>query len=173
MKYILVLLTAFSFFMSDANAQKFGHINTSLLMDTLPETKTAMLEIETLTAEIQGQISAKEQTLVALQQEIQTMQQDQSIGQFTLQTKINEFQNLQQDLENLVQTGEATLAARQSELIQPINIMAKDAIDKVGEENGYTYIFDVAYGSVIYESGDDVMTLVLDKINMMRASSAE
>ncbi len=172
MKYIAILLTAFSFLMTDATAQKFGHINTTLLMDTLPETKAAMAEIEGLTTEIQTQISALEQKLVALQQEIQALQQDPNIGQFTIQAKYTEFQNLQQDLENLVQTGEQTLAARQAELIKPINEMAKEAIDMVGEENGYTYIFDLAYGSVIYESGDDVMALVLAKIDTIRSASA-
>lgn len=171
MKYILVLLTAFSFAMTDANAQKFGHINTALLIDTLEETKAAYLEIEDLTKQIQDQITAKENALVAKETEI-TEAQARGEGEFTLRSMYNDFQTLQQSYENLVRTGEQTLQARQAELIAPINEMAREAIKQVGEENGYTYIFDLATGGVIFESGDDVMALVLAKIDELRAQAA-
>ncbi len=41
------------------------------------------------------------------------------------------------------------------------------AIKEVGEENGFTYIFDLQTGGIIYEGGgEDVMPLVLTKLGM-------
>jgi outer membrane protein len=52
-------------------------------------------------------------------------------------------------------------------LLQPLLDKAKNAINAVARENGYTYIFDVGTGAVLfYEKGDNILPLVKAKLGL-------
>jgi outer membrane protein len=43
----------------------------------------------------------------------------------------------------------------------------KNAISEVGKENGYTYIFDVGTGAVVFfDNGDNILPLVKKKLGI-------
>jgi len=42
----------------------------------------------------------------------------------------------------------------------------QEAINEVGSENGYTYIFDTSSGATVYTGGEDVGGLVRAKLSM-------
>ena len=70
-------------------------------------------------------------------------------------------------LEENRQNAEKRLEARQEELLKPIVDRAKKAIEEVGKENGYTYIFDAGVGAVLYsQDSDDIMPLVKKKLGL-------
>ena len=54
----------------------------------------------------------------------------------------------------------------QQQLLEPVNKKIHDAIQSVGAENNYTYVFDVA--SVVYVSptADDITQLVKTKLGI-------
>ena len=59
------------------------------------------------------------------------------------------------------------LEERQEALLKPIVDRAKKAIEEVGKENGYTYIFDSGIGTVLYsQDSDDIMPLVKKKLGL-------
>lgn len=51
----------------------------------------------------------------------------------------------------------------QQELFAPVFKKANEAIDKLGKENGFTYIFDLSAGTVIFHSDATVDVLPLAK----------
>ena len=52
-------------------------------------------------------------------------------------------------------------------MLKPIVDRAKKAIEEVGKENGYTYIFDAGVGAVLYsQDSDDIMPLVKKKLGL-------
>ncbi len=55
-----------------------------------------------------------------------------------------EIQDIQERMDNFVQVAQQDVQKKQQELLQPIQQKLHEAIQKVGEEKGYTYIIDPA-----------------------------
>lgn len=166
MKYIAILLTALTFSTADVLAQKFGHVDSQLLLDTLPETAVAQAELEKLNMEFEEALTQQKAELEGLVAEIQRLQQDPSVSEFVLNTKISKYQADEQRLNETYQAAQQTLNLKEQELLSPIIEKARQAIKDVGAENGFTYIFDLQNGGIIYDGGENVMPLVLTKLGI-------
>ena len=78
-----------------------------------------------------------------------------------------EFQNAILTLDCKADGEYKLLEERQEALLKPIVDRAKKAIEEVGKENGYTYIFDSGIGTVLYsQDSDDIMPLVKKKLGL-------
>jgi outer membrane protein len=164
MKYIATLLTALSLCTLDVQAQKFGHVNSQLLLDTLPETAVAQAELEAINLEFEKELQLQQADLETLVTQIQAMQADPAVSDFTKQSKISKYESDQQRLQETYTVAQQQLAAKEQELLAPIIEKARQAIKDVGKENGFVYIFDLNSGGIIYEGGEDVLQLVLAKL---------
>jgi outer membrane protein len=84
------------------------------------------------------------------------------------QTKEKEIVDLQERLQNFQQTAQQDIQQKEAELWQPVIDKANNAIQEVGKENGFTYIFDVSAGVVLYFSPEsiDVLPLVKTKLGI-------
>lgn len=58
--------------------------------------------------------------------------------------RMQEIQDIQERMDNFVQVAQQDVQKKQQELLQPIQQKLHEAIQKVGEEKGYTYIIDPA-----------------------------
>jgi outer membrane protein len=63
-----------------------------------------------------------------------------------------DIQDLQQRLENYDMLAQQSLSKKQQDLLQPILEKVYKAIEDVGEENGFFYIFDISTQVVLYYS---------------------
>ena len=145
-------------------AQKFGHVNSQLLLDTLPETAVAQAELEAINLEFERELQLQQADLETLVTQIQAMQADPAVSDFTKQSKISKYESDQQRLQETYTVAQKQLAAKEQELLAPIIEKARQAIKEVGKENGFVYIFDLNSGGIIYEGGEDVLPLVLAKL---------
>ena len=163
MKKIFLLLTAGLLFAMSVQAQKLGYINTADLMEAMPEYTKAVDDLKAYqkTFQDQGQAMIKEyQTKVeAYQKEEATMT---DVIKEIKQKEIGDLQNRLQDLNDSM--GEK-MDAKQKELMQPIMDKARKAIEAVGKENGYQYIYDAA-GLLYAQDSDNVLPLVKAKLGL-------
>ena len=163
MKKIFLLLTAGLLFAISVQAQKLGYINTADLMEAMPEYTKAIDDLKAYqkTFQDQGQAMIKEyQTKVeAYQKEEATMT---DVIKEIKQKEIGDLQNRLQDLNDSM--GEK-MDAKQKELMQPIMDKARKAIEAVGKENGYQYIYDAA-GLLYAQDSDNVLPLVKAKLGL-------
>lgn len=125
-----------------ASAQKFGHINTQELFAQMPEVNQVKLKMDT----IQNQY---EMQLASMNEEIQRKAQDYQSQEATMpdavkQIRQQELQEMQQRIQLFYQTAEQDIQKKQQELLLPVHEKMTKAIQKVGERDGYTYIFDSA-----------------------------
>lgn len=125
-----------------ASAQKFGHINTQELFAQMPEVNQVKLKMDT----IQNQY---EMQLASMNEEIQRKAQDYQAQEATMpdavkQIRQQELQEMQQRIQLFYQTAEQDIQKKQQELLLPVHEKMTKAIQKVGERDGYTYIFDSA-----------------------------
>lgn len=163
MKKIVLLLSVGLLFALSSQAQKLGYIKTEDLIDAMPEYKKAMsdLEIYQKTFQDQGQTMYKEyQTKVdAYQKDLPTMN---DAMKETREKEIVDLQNRIQDLDSTMQTK---MQAKQKDLMAPIFDKVKAAIQTVGKENNYQFIFDG--GGLLYaQDADNVLPLVKTKLGL-------
>jgi len=82
------------------------------------------------------------------------------------ENKEREIQGLDQGLQEFSTTVQAELARLEESLLSPMIERVREAIEAVGSEHGFTYIFDSSMGATLYNGGEDVTDLVRTKLGM-------
>ncbi len=138
-----------------ANAQvKIAYIDSSEIMEAMPESATAMKKLETFAGELQNQLQA-------MAKEYQTKLQDYEANQASMsnlvkQSKEKEIVDLETRIQQFQANGEAEIANKRAELLKPIIEKMQKAVNDVGKEKGYTYIIDNAAGVLVYLGADAI-----------------
>jgi outer membrane protein len=153
-----------SFGFSQVNA-KLGYIDSNELLEMMPGKDSIQNAIQAYGKSLENQL----QTMYS---EYQTKLQDYQTNSRTMsdiirQTKEKELADLESRIQTFQQQADTDLQNKQSELLQPLLDKAKNAINTVAKENGYTYIFDVGTGAFLfYEKGDNILPLVKAKLGL-------
>lgn len=144
---------------------KLGHIDSMELLQSMPGRDSAEKILQEYASTLEKQILAMQSEL---ENKYNTFVSEQAtMSQLIQQTKTKELQDLQARIEAFQQSAQKDLQEKEKELVQPIIDKAKKAIEEVGKENSYTYIFDSSMGVLLYdETGDDIMLLVKKKLGM-------
>jgi outer membrane protein len=131
---------------------KFGHVNSQEILAIMPESVTAQEQMKKLAEELENQM---EQMQVELNTKYeQYLTNRESLTPLIRQTRESELQEMQQRVQMFEQNATQELQRQRNELLQPIFEKANVAIDEVGKEGGFIYIFDVSAGAVLYQSAD-------------------
>lgn len=160
MKQFKTLFIAAALFIgatSFTNAQSnVAHINTSDLISSMPEMKTAQAEMEKLgkTYETDIQTSAAElQNKVKLYEAQAATQTDEENKK-----RMAEVQGMEQGIRQYQAQAQQDLQKKELELLKPITEKAKAAILKVAKAQGFHYVLDSAQGGgVIMADGKDLL----------------
>jgi outer membrane protein len=168
MKFITsLLLVSFLLagFTTQAQSNKFGHINSAELLQMMPEIQKADSNLQSY----QKQLEDANQTML---NEYQTKVTDYQKNEATMpdavkDVKQQEIQDLQQRITAFQQTAQEKFQQKKEELYSPILKKAEDAIKAVAKESGYAYVFDTSAGGVIFaQDSDNIMALVKKKLNL-------
>ena len=162
---LLVICQAYSTLLAQS---KTAHVNTQLLLDTLPSRKKALLEIQEVT-------KRREAELVELDKQLQKSYNDYVSKKESQSAQLNQYdesklQKLQQDLQK-----------RENELntiIQKMNYTLNDqsyktvqkAVKTVADKKGIQYVLDVA--SAVYSNGPDITMDVIAELLRLDALTA-
>jgi len=144
---------------------KFGHINTNELLSQMPGRQEAEQELERYAREL-------ESTFTAMQNEFQSKYQEylenqENLSQLIRQSKERELESLQQRIMEFQESAQEDLVDKENQLLRPIIEEARNAINEVAQENGYSYVFDTSMGSVLYsEPSDNIMDEVKAKLGI-------
>jgi outer membrane protein len=158
---------------NSANAQqKFGHINSADLLQSMPEMKTADANFQTYAKAKQTSLElmgAERQKLVTTYEEkYKTLSE---ANRASLEKELTTLGGTIQDLEKRIteaqEKAQEELTAKRSELYQPVFKKAEDAVKVVAKEKGYAYVFDVSQPGVVYfDGGDDLINVVKAKLGI-------
>lgn len=168
-KGFIVVLVGLLAFCGSAMAQKnikLGHINSNDLMQIMPGRDSAQTALQKDVEDLQAEMEA-------MKKEYETRVSDylakkDQLSELIRKTKESDLQAMAARIDEFQRTAQSTLEDRQEALLKPIIDRAKKAIEEVGKENGYTYIFDAAQGgSILYsQDSDDIMPLVKKKLGL-------
>jgi len=144
---------------------KLGHLNSNDLMAVMPGRDSAEKVLNDYAKNLQDQLNAMMNEFQTKYQEyldnsekyLEPVKKAKEKELVDLQNRVEEFKNQSQEL----------LSKKEQELIQPLIDKAKKAISDVAKERGYTYIFDVSAGSLLYyQDSDDIMPYVKEKLGI-------
>ena len=133
----------------------------------------AMPEIAGVQQTLAGLETEWETVMLQMQEEFFTKLREFQERQATMPESIREMRQselaeLEQRIVAFRQTAEADLRRKQMELMAPVIEKVRTAIEAVGTENGFTYIFDLAAQSIVFESptSNDVTPLVKARLGI-------
>ncbi|MEQ8908356.1 MAG: OmpH family outer membrane protein [Vicingaceae bacterium] len=162
-KLILIFATLAS---TTAFAQKLGHINSNELLQAMPERAQIEEDIKNYAQELESQMGTMTKEYQA---KVQTYQsKEATMTDAIRQDKIQEITNLEERINKFQQSAQKDLQAKEEKLLQPVIEKARDAIEEVAKENGYTYIFDSGVGVLLYQKdSDNIMPMVKKKLGLL------
>ena len=149
----------------NAQAQKFGHINSNELLSLMPERKKATAEVEKFAKQLENQLKTMSAEYDSKLQDYQS--KEGIMTEPIKQIRLKELLDLEQRIRDFQLTAQQSLQKKETELLTPLIDKAKNAIEEVAKKNGYTYIFDTSVGFILYfQEGDDIMSLVKKKLGL-------
>ena len=159
---IVAILFSLSF---NAEAQKFGYVNSGEILQAMPAVKQADANLEALQTQLQkkgqGMLEKLQKDYLAIQQKVErgelSPQEQQTEGQ-KLEKRQAEIATFEQDMIK-------QLEDKRTGLLKPIYDKINKAIADVAKEGGYQMIFE--QGVLLYQDPSlDVSSKVRAKLGM-------
>jgi outer membrane protein len=147
---------------------KLGHINSQDLFTAMPESDTAQKKLEKIAMQFETTLEELQVEFNKKYEEYLKQSQDPSVGELILRTKEEELQTLQQRIQSFQQEAQSEIAKKRTELFKPVQDKALKAVNDVARENGFTYIFDMASGTIVFAADNtiDILPLVKKKLGL-------
>jgi outer membrane protein len=145
---------------------KLGHINSQELFAAMPERDSAQKRLQEVAQQLENTLEELE---VEYNKKLDDYQKNlETMTPLIKRTKENELQDLMQRIQNFQVEAEQDLAQQRTELLKPIQEKAFRAVQEVAQEHGFTYIFDMGVGTIIYaaEEAEDILPLVKQKMGL-------
>ncbi len=148
---LMVGATAFT------NAQsKIAHIASQELVESLPEFKEAMTQLEklqkTYDAELRDMYSEAQKTSKRYESEAPTQTEEEN------QKRAMQLQDTQRRIQERGQNAQQDLQKNELDLLKPVYERARTTIQTVARAKGYEYVLDSSNGSgVIMADGYNLM----------------
>ena len=163
----IMILAACALLSVSAYAQKFGNINMGDVFESMPEKAQVQKEMEELQSKYETELSK-------MGDEYQKKVSDYVAEQDKLEKNIaearaQEIDQLQQRIQNFREMAAKDLQSQQQSKVAPIIEKINKAIQAVGEKEGFTYIFDLSQGNILYFSPSqciDVLPLVKKELGI-------
>lgn len=171
LKFIIVAFlfsTTASFTGFSQKAYKFGHINTEEVLTAMPDRDSAALKLDKFGKKLQEDLEGMK---VELNKKIELYLKEKDNANTPALTNKNreeEIQQFQQRIQQFQQDAQEEYQQKQAELMQPVMEKLQKAINDVGKENGFLYIFIKNDNVIPYISADseDVTLMVKNKLGI-------
>ena len=147
---------------------KLGHTNSKEIMMAMPEVKTVEKTLDELQTQWENELGQMSEEYYTKIKEFQDKQA--TMPESIKSARQSEIIELEQRITTVRQTATADLQQKHQELLAPIVEKVRKAINEVGTENNFTYIFDLDAQSIIYQSpkANDVTDLVKKKLGITK-----
>lgn len=144
---------------------KFGHINSSELIQAMPQTKQADSSLKVYGGSLDSQLKGM---TAEYQNKLQAYQgKRDSLPDAIKQTREKELEDLGNRIQEFQQTAQESIQKKKEEIYGPILKKAEAAIKDIAKEKGYAYIFDTSLGTVLYaQDSDNMMPVVKARLGI-------
>jgi outer membrane protein len=135
--------------------QKLGHLNSGNILQKMPEVAQANKEIQHLQDSLKIEFDTKSAKFQSTYQLALKAVNDGTVTPVEQSKKEAELNDMQTDLTNFQKLSQTIIDLRRQALLQPLLTKMQDAVKAVAKEQGYSYIFDVAGGSMLFANDSE------------------
>lgn len=160
-KILLALVIAFP---TMAFAQKFGVITTDQLIQSLPEMKEVQTTLEASSKKYEDEFKNLQDEMQKKYTEFQSLEEPTPSP--IKDRRLQEMQELDQKIQQFRQTASEDLQRQQQQLMAPIQQKVMTAIQTVGQEGNFTFIFENMVPVYVGTDVTDVTPLVKAKLGI-------
>ena len=165
---VLVVICLLPAYIHAAEAVKFGAVDVQKVLNESDAGKKAKSDLESLIKSKQTVIDEKGKAIEKLKNDLE--KQASVLSADARKNKEDELEKYVREYQRLVQDSQADVKKKESELTENILKEVQDMIQKIGEDEGYTMIFE--RGMVIYSNkGIDLTDSVLKKFDDLKSRS--
>lgn len=144
---------------------KLGHIDRQRLLLTLPERPAAEKKMQDFAKTLDTRLKAMGEEYQAKVADAQA--RAETMSQTEKEMAVREINELEQRIESAREKAQEDISKMEEELLKPMIERTTQAIKDVANEKGFSYIFDVSTGTVLfYDKGEDIMPLVKAKLGI-------
>ena len=137
-------------------AQKFGVVNLETVFSAMPESNTMQTALQEASDKYKTEFQQLREELDKLYAAYQSIANDPNTPDTIKQRRIEEIQEKEQKANQFSATAQQDLDRMQGQLMTPIHQKMTEAIQTVGRDGGFTFIFPNAPDLLLY-SGADVV----------------
>ena len=139
----IILLLLFTIISINSYSQKFGYVNSEFILNSMPEYKEALSEIENLSKAWEKEVSemyidVEKKEVILKNEEILLTKEMYEEKRIELDEEWNEVRSYQQKVFGF----EGLYFLKKKELIQPIQDILFESIERVAKKNRLQIIFD-------------------------------
>lgn len=151
---VMIFLTA----AQQSNAQKFGHVNSALIIQGHPLIGPANTELETFQKSLVDPFDVQSKAFEARYKAFVEEANSGTLSQIAQQNKQVALQAEQDSLSSLQDQIKLKVMQKRESLLQPILTQVDSVIQVLGKEGHYTMIFDTSVsGALLFaEDGNDL-----------------
>jgi outer membrane protein len=165
-RLILLFLTLSFCTLQSLQAQKFGHLNSAMLIEAHPKVAPANAELEAFRKSVMDPFAEKAKGFESRYTFFMEEMNAGTLSKVSAQTRQQELQKEQQELQTEEQQIEFSILQKREALLQPILAEIDTIIQTIGKEGKYTFIFDTSVtGALLFaQESEDLTETVKAKI---------
>ncbi len=166
-RFMLLAVTA-TLMCFAAQAQKFGYINTTEIFNVMPDKATAENTLKSVSDKYETEFKNLQDAFQKKMADYEAADKDATTPQAIKDRHQQELQDDYMKIQNFQQTAAQDLQRQQETLLAPITQKIQNAIQAVGAEGGFTFIFDQAAGAILYTgtNAEDISSKVKAKLGI-------
>ena len=154
---IMIALTAFV--SSFSFGQKFGHVNSGILVQNHPGIPAANAELETYRKSLSDPFDVKTKAFQSKYQFFMEEMQAGTLSKVSAQSRQEDLQKEQDALNQEGQQIQTNIMQKRDQVLQPILAEVDSVITVIGKEGKYTMIFDDSVnGAVLFSNPTEDLT---------------
>ncbi|WP_421920240.1 OmpH family outer membrane protein [Marinifilum sp.] len=156
------ILNVFGFAVQAQTDTKIGYANVEFIVSKMPEVNTIETELEAANAELKTQLDGM---LGEYQRKVQAYEQSvDGMLEAVRKEKEIELTQLQQRIQKFQADAQNSLQQKQAELMNPLFVKIKTAIQELAKEEGFNLILNGQLGGAEIVLFSDDQTDVSDKV---------
>ena len=148
---LLFMVAPLAAFSQSANT-KLGYVDIQTLFMSMPETAAADSALKKSATQHEAEVKRMEDEYT--RKLVEYKEGEASWDETIKKNRMEELQTLQTKMQNYYQQAQTMLQQKQEQMQVPILEKLRKAIDEVGTENGFLYIFDM--NTLQFKSNDAI-----------------
>jgi len=166
MKFIQTALIVFAILTSSVSmAQNFGHVNTTTLMEAIPDRATAQRELQAYSSSLEAELKMMSAGYESALVEFEKL--DPGVSEEVRTSMIENIMELEKRIQTFQENAQESIQKKETELLNPIVVKIQTAIKLVAAANGYDYVLDSSTGVLmVMPNSRDITELVKKKLGI-------